>query len=900
MGKTIKGSSTIGVTLSVNPTTIAGTIATSYDAVFGSAAKAWKLVNDGTIESAREIGVYLLGVGQVTNAKHGTIGGYEAGIFIKGDASISNAGTIAGNVTGIEVAEDGASAHITNSAGGVITGGTAIEAGGNPYYKVFGGKGSATILNQGLISGQTGIYALSGTIDNAKGGTIASHYGIAVALGGAGTIINAGLIETTSHYGYAIRMGSSAGNELLLQKGATLIGAIAEFTGGQTIDEAGLTITTESFANGVLTLFDGKSEVGTLGLFGNLNTSAFTLTSDGHGGTDIGLGTENFAGTYINGIVLSALNNVVAARAHIAANYEAAISGSAYRDWTLTNQGTIIGGHAGASFAGVLLAGGGFVSNAAHGLIEGDIGIEIASGTIVDAGTIIGTAGPAIYLSPGSLGVDIVLQQSARLEGAIYGFLAGDTIDFAGITATGESFGGGFLTLTNGHKVEATIALDGLFKNASFKLKTISGGTEIIAAPTETFTGHYGVELRLSSSFTSITATGSFGGAVEGVVGKGGTGLTLLNSGTVTGGSDGVTFVGGQVTNAAGGFISGDTGANMSGGLINAGSIRGSEAGIQLYGPGFVSRNLAGGSIYGGYLGAGLRGGTFANAGTVSGGEFGISLTDATLSNTGLVTGRGGNYDVYGLMGMYEYRAGGFASNAVGGIIDDATGARVAGGVLVNAGNIIGDNNFGGIENSRGLVVSGGTVTNAATGTISGAYGAELERGTLTDAGIIASTIGGTAIAFGSFAATLVLDKGNAIDGAISGFIAGDVIDFAGTSITSKIFSGGILTLTNGGAIVETLSFTGSLATGDFTLVPEGTAGTELILNSSMTSASIMQFVRPEPAGAGSSLTIPAFSHPIPAAAPAPGAALLPTITGWIVINPTTPPALVPAVTLGQ
>ncbi len=514
---------------------------------------------------------------------------------------------------------------------------------------------------------------------------------------------------------------------------------------------------------------------------------------------------------------------------------------------------------------------------------------------MVDAGTITGTAGTAIYLSPGSSGTHIVLQKSAKLAGAIYGFITGDTIDLAGVTATGENFQNGILTLTNGHAVEATVALDGLFKNASFNFKTIAGGTDIIAAPTETFTGHYGVELRLSSKFSSITATGSFGGAADSVVGKGGPGATLLNSGTVTGISDGVNFTGGQVTNAAGGLISGYVGVSIGGALTNAGSISGRN-GIALDATAGVSRNLAGGSIYGSYSGARLYGGSFANAGTIDGHDFGVNLMSATFSNTGRIIGGGGDYDVYGQMGLYEYRAGGFASNAAGGIIEDVTGVRVAAGTLVNAGTIIGNNNFNGIANARGLVMIGGVVTNAATGTISGNDGVKLDRGTLIDAGTIAGT--GTAIDFGTFAATLVLDKGNVIDGAISGFIAGDVIGFAGTTIKSKTFSDGILTLANGSTTIEKLSFTGALTTSDFTLISQGTTGTELILNKSITSASAMQFLRPDPSSGATDLTLPTLNHAFPTASASPAATPTLTIMGWLQSHATTPPPFIPTVTL--
>jgi filamentous hemagglutinin len=894
MGKTITGSTTIGVTLSVNPTTIAGSIATSGYAVYGPATKAWTLVNDGRIDSSNAVGVYLPGGGKVTNAKHDSIGGNDEAVFMVGKASISNAGTMAANGFAIRVAEYGGVARITNSAGGLITGGGGLEV-----------TGTADILNQGVIDGKYyGIVASSGTIDNAKGATIIGDF--AVDFTGAGTIIDAGLIESTGTGYFAIGMGSSAGNELLLQSGATLIGAIDEFTAGQTIDEAGLKITSKSFAGGVLTLFDGKSKIGTLDFGGNLNASAFNLKSDGHGGTDIELDTETFTGAYTAGVALAALTNVVASGARISEEYQA-VFGSAYRDWTLTNQGALIG-----EVFGVRLLGGGFVSNAAHGLIEGGIGIKMSAGTLIDAGTIIGTGGTAISLATGTGNVDIILQSGAKLEGAIYGFDFGDTIDLAGVTATGETFHNGILTLTNGHAMVETIALDGLFNSSGFTLKSISGGTDIIAAPGETFTGHYGVELRLTSQFTSITAKASFGGTQYGVLGEGGKDWTLLNSGTVTGSDYGVSLASGQVTNAAGGLISGDSGVDLEGaGLTNAGSI----IGANMYGVGFkqsnvgaVSRNLAGGGISGGGVGAGIYGGSFANAGTIFGAD-GVFLRAATLSNSGRITGGGSSYASERHAGLYvgdghdvnnDVIITGFASNAASGIIDGPVGAEMYGGVLVNAGKIIG---LPGPypEPSRGLVMTGGVATNTATGTIAGSIGVELQGGTLIDAGTIDSTSAsiGAAITFGAAPATLVLDKGNVIDGAIPGFKDGDVIEFAGTTITSETVVNYVITLFSGSAIIESLVVDGGFDTADFRLVSLAT-GTELTLASSNSSLSPMQFLRPAPSGEDSSLTIPTLPHPIADPTQPPSAAPLPTIMGWFLTHPTTPPPLLPTVTLGQ
>ena len=69
------------------------------------------------------VGIYISGVGTVTNQNSGTITGYD-GIFGR-DATIVNAGTIAGNPTarfayGVGLTENGAT--LINQAGGTISG----------------------------------------------------------------------------------------------------------------------------------------------------------------------------------------------------------------------------------------------------------------------------------------------------------------------------------------------------------------------------------------------------------------------------------------------------------------------------------------------------------------------------------------------------------------------------------------------------------------------------------------------------------------------------------------------------------------------------------------------------------------------------------------------------------
>jgi len=150
MGKTITGTTKLGVTLTANPTIIDGTIATYAEpAIYGSAAKVWTINNNGLISASSEQGVAirnvyaitLAGGGKITNAAGASIIGYDAGFVAEKSTTIINAGTIAatqGQSTGIALSAGGA---VTNSAAGVIAGVLVGVSGGSTF----------SLLNQGVI-----------------------------------------------------------------------------------------------------------------------------------------------------------------------------------------------------------------------------------------------------------------------------------------------------------------------------------------------------------------------------------------------------------------------------------------------------------------------------------------------------------------------------------------------------------------------------------------------------------------------------------------------------------------------------------------------------------------------------------------------------------------------------
>jgi hypothetical protein len=103
------------------------------------------VVNFGSIEDARNIGVYLQVGGRVTNETHALITGAAAGIYVQTTgtlSSITNFGTIAGAV-GVGFAAANSAANTLTNAGTVTgSGGTAVQ---------FGAGNDLLIVDRGAV-----------------------------------------------------------------------------------------------------------------------------------------------------------------------------------------------------------------------------------------------------------------------------------------------------------------------------------------------------------------------------------------------------------------------------------------------------------------------------------------------------------------------------------------------------------------------------------------------------------------------------------------------------------------------------------------------------------------------------------------------------------------------------
>ena len=222
MSYTLSTAVTQGITLSVNPTTIAGSgsvTASTGVAVTGPASGAipatgWTLSNQGHIVASAvgAEGVSLAGGGSIDNS--GVIAGYQNGVDISlGLSTITNTGTIDSSPTkivsgapnnvydGVYLADGGS---VTNSGTGSIFGGiSGIDIAG----------GSGTISNTGTIltttlQGNGVALEAGGSVTNGAGGSLYGDFSGISVYGGAGFVTNGGAIGAVGLNGYGVYLAA--------------------------------------------------------------------------------------------------------------------------------------------------------------------------------------------------------------------------------------------------------------------------------------------------------------------------------------------------------------------------------------------------------------------------------------------------------------------------------------------------------------------------------------------------------------------------------------------------------------------------------------------------------------------------------------------------------------------
>jgi hypothetical protein len=732
---------------------------------------------------------------QLTNNQNARIVGGDQGIAVGAGGGISalvNSGSISG-FNGLRTS--GSIGTLTNNAAGTFQGtniGMRFDA------------GTVTTLNNlGIVTtpGDWGMYADTGatigTLTNS--GTISGNNGIG-SLAVTGTMRNqaGGLIQGTSNRGLALLGGSVT----LLENAGSITGV------NQAIRNSG-TITTMS-NSGTMAGSNAIEHYGSIGTFtnsGRVNGSGSwgfyqdgtlgTLTNSGTitaGNSGIGLvkatGTiSNLAGGSVfgsnNGLYLSAAGSVTLL--DNAGSLAGTSRGIENRGTitTGTNSGTITGNNAIEHYGsiGTFTNTGAITGNSTWGFYaEGAIGTLTNSGTIQAAGSAFRLATTGT-LTNAAAGVIRSTANNAAIQ------VHGNTtlISNAGLISSPGS-GGEFYGIDVQNGTTTEIANTGIIEGvrgiySHFRpIGTITNsgtvqGTAygLVGATTGTINNTAtGVIRSTGASFESAVylygATGLFSnaGLVDGsttFIGlwqADGVTTQLINSGTITGGTRGVSQnrTIGTLTNTATGLITSPGGDGLFTGtfdpmdVVNAGRITGARSGVYAW-YGIDSLTNQSGGIISGTTGAGLyienesgtitnqAGGvitsasnagvfvgnnqfygvleTLSNAGSIAGATAGVQVTTGrigTVTNTGTIafTGAGTGPAVLvgpgGVLGVASGSAGvALSSTGAGALLD---------GTIVNSGTI--HHGFT-IENQNVTVSAGSGTGSFSNGTLTVADG---------------------------------------------------------------------------------------------------------------------------------------------------------------------------------
>jgi hypothetical protein len=723
---TVFGTYTSGVTLLVNPTTIASTARItgsggSAIGVTGPAGTAWTLVNQGSISETggSSYGVRLAADGTISNASGATISGGQAGIMLAASGLLTNSGTI--TATGAVAVSAASGLVLTNASGGVISG-----------YSVGVQAASATIINHGTIRG-TGTHASAVYLNGGGNDGTIGNYGlltatyIGVQFRGAATLGNSGTIISNGRYGVRFDSAGSVTNS------GTIVGISAlEILGSGTVNNIGLILGLNALAI-----------VGT----GSLVNSG---TIDAVYGTGVVLGSGSISNT-ATGVITAFYTGVTVT------------SGAA----TVTNAGTIIGN------TGVVFYSAG-----------------IASQTLIDSGTIEGTGGTAVAfgasndllkLQPGNLRIQGIVNGGGgtnTLEfasGATAGTLTGVGLAFTNfsqgtvdaganwVLAGSNTFGSGVTVTETGTLTDSgTLTNAGTFIGATYGARLIASAL-LTNTSGGRITGSYstaGAGVYLEGGGSVTNQSGATIGGLRGVYSSKGAVVTVVNAGAILGnptasaGAGVYLSVGGSVSNQSGGTITGNAGIvfgpTSNGTVIDSGTIIGTGGTAVSFGNGTNLMLLQPGNLR-------IQGGVLGGAGT-------STLEFASGASTGTLTGVEAAFSGFSQgtvdAGAQWVLAGG--NTFAGTPLTDAgtlsnIGSLVVGpqlgvtGTFLNTGSVVGG---GSVAIS---VASGGVLGNSGAGAITGAtgnYASEanggaggtgvyMSGGAATNAAAIAGGVGG-------------------------------------------------------------------------------------------------------------------------------------------------------------
>jgi hypothetical protein len=724
----------------------------------------------------------------LTNASKGT-----ATLHIQGAFSSSNFALSSDGKGGTNIA---LKSGIQNPIAGTYTSGITLSSTlGSPVSvtglidvssstALYGPGGySWTVDNSGVVAGGTagsGIqlgglqYVDSGVVTNRSSGTITGGIaGVLVDTSGTAAVANAGGMIQGGAFGVAISgsgtVTNAAGGQILDAGTTGTTGAAIYVYSGQVYNAGSLTgrYGVKEFLGGSVTNVSGGTIVGTTSNGIDL-ASPGTVVNDGMvGGSSVGVFLEE------GGSVTNHASGI------ISGSYGVINYGFNGGGGDVTNAGTIIGtaGYAvqfktegGSNYRLTVDPGAVFI-----GAVDGGGGmVELASGS--SAGTLYGFGGTitnfsTLQFDPGA---------SWRISGdqiglgamTISGFSSGDLIDLTDFAATGESFGGGALTLTNGGGT-AYLQFPDVTNLSDFAFAPDgTGGTDIAGAGTgQTLSwatpggGDWNTPANWSPALLPTgfdTAVIANPGSNSVTIAAGVTNIVgnlLLNAADDALQIDGSLDVLGAVTIDAGSLIavgSLTTPAITDNGLLATqfsqtldntpvglgGTVQVQASGELILGPNEVVTQTGPTAI----LDSTTSGGeSIVNQGTIDASHPGGSLRIVPLNFTNQGTVNVDNetatigYDQAGTLGAWDNSAGTIALSGSASLVLDGSVATSGIGAITGAAGVteagLLDNTFGTLTIGAGTPL--GTVTLASSGTISGGTVADDGGGILFSGGTL-------------------------------------------------------------------------------------------------------------------------------------------------------------------
>ncbi len=712
-------------------------------AVFGPAATNFTLRNQTIIESTGTAtlaaGILLASPGDITNA--GTVIGSSGilildkapdkkssvtttglvdatlgnALYLQGKAAVTNSGLIEG-VNGIVFAT--ASSGLVQNTGTIDAFSTIdidddYATGFLRYGVGIYAYAPGSVSNTGTISGNhVGIvfedYKAAATVANT--GLITSSHGYGVYLRGGGAVFNAGTIYGFDQ-GIFVNQDTAAANiiansGLVIAAEPPFTAALGTYIGGGIVDDGAATIT--NLATGTISDPGG----------GAIQLAALNFFAAGDPVTD---GAVNNAGliTGLYGVQFQALGSVKNTGTIIGkvggvdvVNSAAAVINLKFIEATggYFNYGAGTGQDA----AGIAMAAGGAVTNAAGGTILADSttvanGIALyGPGYVTNAGVVeAGNRGIALFGGGAAYNTGFIDGQTG-----VYAKPAGAAVyNYQGGNITGASFG----VLLN---AAGAVYNAGLIRGETAILLQDGGAVTNDGSIIGTAAG---ID---AGGAVTIVNTGLIQSTTGAAIAADNSPATVQNTGTIitsdAGYNNGVAFfAGGAVSNA--GLIKGGAGIFGQGGgtVTNTGSIIVYRDGIAIDGPGTViNRGLIDVTKPGYNAGIELTTGTVTNSGTIEAGT-GIYLDGGgAITNTGLIAGANGVY----------LRRGGTLINK-GTIAATATGIFLAAGGTVIEDGVVHGGSFGALYFRPGYASTSRLIIDAAakiTGTLN-LNGAALE-----------------------------------------------------------------------------------------------------------------------------------------------------------------------------